>query len=504
MALTPRDLVTAKGLGLTLVAGARGADRQVSWAHAIELADPTPYLSGGELVMTTGINIGQDDTAQFHYVARLSSAGITALAVDTGTTLTDIPAGIIDAANQLDLPVLRVPASTPFIAITRVVIDALKADELRSVQEVVDQQEVLARATLGGGIPGVVAALADGLPAGVVVVDVEGRVLAAAGAEHERVAAPLTGPASPIGAAPGHAGRVFADGDAFVVVQSLRAAQALRGYLAVRTTAPLSMAGRLLVAHTVSLVSIAIEKPARVVDAEQRLRSAVTRTLLAGGDIDDGVLRYFGFEPAGDVVVLLLTGVGPVLAAERDAGRLLAGVGPYLLASDDQDIVVIVPAAHERSVRGLCGQLAEQLDGLRAGLSAPSRLADVTVAVAQARIAAAAGVGSTFAEFAELGAYGVLLGARTPAELGVLAGLLAPLIGQRDDLVAALTVFLERNGQVEAAAADLGIHRHTMRNRIQRIGQLLGDDLKSADTRAQLWIAIKAHRLLEAREVGQV
>src|SRR5690349_1259119 len=58
MAITPRDLAKAKGLGLTLAAGSRGADRQVTWAHAIELADPTPYLSGGELVMTTGINIG--------------------------------------------------------------------------------------------------------------------------------------------------------------------------------------------------------------------------------------------------------------------------------------------------------------------------------------------------------------------------------------------------------------------------------------------------------------
>ncbi|MEN4474979.1 PucR family transcriptional regulator [Mycolicibacterium cosmeticum] len=503
MAITPRDLVKAKGLGLTLAAGARGADRAVTWAHAIELADPTPYLSGGELVMTTGINIGRDDAAQFDYVARLSSAGITALAVDTGTTLTDIPAGIIAAANQLGLPVLKVPASTPFIAITRVVIDALKAAELRAVQEVVDQQEVLARATLRGGIPGVVRALAEGLSAGVVVVDVDGRVLAAAGADHERVTALLTGPTQPIGSSRGHAGRVSADGEAFVVVQSLRAAQALRGYLAVRTTTPLSTTARLLVAHAVSLVSIAIEKPARVVDAEQRLRSAVTRTVLAGGDIDRGVLRYFGFDPAGDVVVLLLTGVGPVLAAEHHTGRLLAGVGPYLLAADDQDIVVIVPASTKRRVLGLHGQLAEQLNGLGGGLSRPTRLADLKVAVAQARIAATAGARCTFTDFGELGAYGVLLGARTPAELRVLASLLDPLIGQRDDLVGALTAFLERNGQVEAAAADLGIHRHTMRNRMQRIGDLLGDDLTSADTRAQLWMAIKAHQLLVVRNVGQ-
>ena len=46
-----------------------------------------------------------------------------------------------------------------------------------------------------------------------------------------------------------------------------------------------------------------------------------------------------------------------------------------------------------------------------------------------------------------------------------------------------------------AAAGELGIHRHTMRNRIRRIGELLDGDLDSADTRAQLWLASIGARL---------
>ncbi|SCX32514.1 PucR family transcriptional regulator [Mycolicibacterium fluoranthenivorans] len=497
MAITPRDLVKAKGLGLSLAAGKGGEDRHITWAHPIELADPTPYLSGGELVMTTGINIGTVASEQFEYVSRLSSAGIAALAVDTGTTLPEIPKGILAAGNELGLPILKVPASTPFIAITRVVIDGLKADELRSVQQVVDQQEVLARATLRGSIPGVVSTLADSLSAGVVVIGVDGRVLAAAGAEQERLIALMSDPAHTTGSSRGHAGRVIADGEAFVVVQSLRAAQALRGYLAVRTPTPLPNSGRLLVAHAVSLVSIAIEKPARVADAEQRLRMAVTRNLLGGASTDGSVLRYFGFEPRGDVVVLLLTEVGPVLAAEQHVGRLVANVGPYLMASLGEDIVIVVPAGNKRRILALHDELGRHLHRkLGGGLSQPARLSDTNVGVAQARIAAAAGNHPAFTEFDELGPYGVLLGARTPAELRILAGLLQPLIGQRDDLMDALTAFLEYNGQVEAAAAALQVHRHTMRNRIQRIAELLGDDLTSADTRAQLWLALRARNLL--------
>ena len=494
MAITARGLTEIESLGLSLIAGAQGADRDIAWAHAIELPDPTPYLAGGELVMTTGINIGTDAAAQFDYVTRLAAAGSAALAVDTGTRFAEVPPGVLAAGDQTGIPVLAVPASTPFIAIARVVIDALKADELRSVQRVVDQQEVLARATLRGGIPGVVSALADCLPAAVVAVGVDGRVLAAGGAGRERLIDMLTeGADAPVGRRQG--GYVTNDGDAFVTVQKLRAAQAVRGQLAVRTAQPLSSPDRLLVAHAVSLISIALEKPARVIDVEQRLRGAVTRDMLLGsGTVDDGVLRYFGLDPHGDVVVALLRGMGPVLAAEQELGRLLSPTGPYLLTPIDDEIVVVLPADGSR--HRLLGVTAE-LGPAAGGASLPVRVDDVAVGLAQARVAAQSRSGGV-TDFGALGALGVLIGGRSRAELRLLAAPLDPL---RDsaELITTLEAFLRRNGQIEAAAAELGVHRHTMRNRMRRVQDLLGDDLESADSRAQLWLAVKAWQVLASQ-----
>lgn len=493
MAITARGLADAEGLGLSLVAGARASDRDISWAHAIELADPTPYLDGGELVMTTGINVGADDRAQFDYVSRLASAGTAALAVDTGTTITAVPAGVLAAGDELGLPVLEVPASTPFIAIARVVIDALKADELRSVQRVVDQQEILAKATLRDGIPGVVGALAACLGATVAVADPDGRLLAADGPEQDRLNAIV----GDLPGAPRHAGIVTPDGDAFVIVQKLRAAQPIRGHLAVRSTQPLDNSGRLLVAHAVSLISLALEKPARVIDAEQRLRTAVLREMLRGAHtVDSGVLRYFGFEPGGDVVVLSLDGAGPVLAAEQNLGRMLSTSGSYLMAPTDDDVVIVMPAVGSK--RRIAAVLAE-LDGPRGGASRPVRLDDLDVGLEQARIAARAGSVGALAEFADLGAFGIMLGGRTTAELRVLAAPLDPLAEQGEDLVDTLAAFLSHNGQIEAAATGLGVHRHTMRNRLTRIGELLADDLQSADARTQLWLAVHARKMLVSR-----
>ena len=49
--LTVRELIG--DLDVTLVAGEANLDVPVRWVHISELLDPTPWLSGGELLLTT-------------------------------------------------------------------------------------------------------------------------------------------------------------------------------------------------------------------------------------------------------------------------------------------------------------------------------------------------------------------------------------------------------------------------------------------------------------------
>jgi purine catabolism regulator len=341
MAITVRRLAEHRDLGLTLVAGRENADRVISWAHAIELADPTPYLSGGELVMTTGLKMGPTSDEQYEYVARLSAVGVVALAFDTGTNFDRVPDGVLSAGDALGLPILQVPADTPFIAITRAVIDELTADQLRSVQRVVDQQEVFARATLRDGIAGVVASLSQALSATAVVIGTDGRPLAACGPGSEHVLLVAAEAARNMRPHSGrrHASRVIADGAGYCTIQTVRAAQTARGFLAVRSEVALSASDRLLVAHALSLISIELEKPAKVIDAEQRLRTAVTLGLLdEPRSFDPGVLRYFGFDPDSDVVLVVLTSVSALIPAEAQITNMLgAGDVPYLMGSIRRD-----------------------------------------------------------------------------------------------------------------------------------------------------------------------
>jgi PucR family transcriptional regulator, purine catabolism regulatory protein len=85
------------------------------------------------------------------------------------------------------------------------------------------------------------------------------------------------------------------------------------------------------------------------------------------------------------------------------------------------------------------------------------------------------------------------------AARGVADALLAPLEGRKGDLLTSLAAWLARHGQWDTAAADLGVHRHTLRYRMRRVEELLGRSLDDADLRAELWLALRVRGASSAR-----
>src|SRR3954470_16687898 len=75
------DLI--RNLDVRLVAGEAGLENAVRWVHISELEDPTPWLSGGELLLTTGMAL-EDPERQRAYVRRLAGHGLAGLGLGTG------------------------------------------------------------------------------------------------------------------------------------------------------------------------------------------------------------------------------------------------------------------------------------------------------------------------------------------------------------------------------------------------------------------------------------
>jgi purine catabolism regulator len=113
--LTVESLIAE--LGLELASGHESANASVRWVHSTELADPTPWLRGGELLLTTGIQLKGPKT-QRELIERLADHQIAGLGFGTGFTHKRLPAALVTAARKRSFPLFEVPYELPFIAIT--------------------------------------------------------------------------------------------------------------------------------------------------------------------------------------------------------------------------------------------------------------------------------------------------------------------------------------------------------------------------------------------------
>ena len=74
--LTVAELIDDQELGLELVAGRGGAGREIEAAAVSELANPGPWLQGGELLLTIGLLLPQTTDGCRTYLAELAAAGV--------------------------------------------------------------------------------------------------------------------------------------------------------------------------------------------------------------------------------------------------------------------------------------------------------------------------------------------------------------------------------------------------------------------------------------------
>ena len=345
-------------------------DPDLSWAHAIELDDPAPFLRGGELVLTTGLRLPRAAAGQAAYVDRLVEAGAAALGLGTGLRHARVPAGIRRACEAVDLPLVEVPLATPFIAVSQAVADRL--GELRRLRltETMDQQRALSRAAVRGGVDAVVRTLARQLAAGVYLCDRTWREQARAGAARalpERLEALLGS---------GRRGAVSeASPTGWTEVQPVGERPVARlGWLALSRAHPLSVPERLVLTHAVSLVLLLLDRPE---DAVPEAEADLVRLLLDATDAPAATV--FG---AGRAVCVLVAN-GPrhrLLTAVEEARRSAPHAVRAEVAADARLLVV------DAEVEGVVATLLEFLgtDG-RVGIGPPVGVVEAASTLTAAR-----------------------------------------------------------------------------------------------------------------------
>ena len=445
-------------------------------AHASEMTDPYPYLLGGELLLTAGLHIPPEATADDRspyfdtYVSRITAAGGAALGFGVTPVHDTVPEALVAACARHRLPLVEVPPHTTFAAVARAVWQLMaqaRLAELRRVTEAV--QSLAAAASRPGPVPSVLRRLARHVDGRAVLYGPDGtRITEEGRAQHPPAV------------------REALDALARTVTGRARSS-------ATDTVAGLHLSAYALGAGEGLVLAVASAHRAAG-DHTVASVAVVLLSLLTGG-------HHGGTGPAlTSALVRLLLGAGPekvapLLGADRwvvvharpavraadevAASALGAALGSPLTDLADGVVRVLVPAGREVSA----------VPGWTLGVSSPVGPRDWPAADAQASAALARAL-ATRTPLVTHGGLGHGLTGLVPADRAAAhaRALLSPLTPA---LTETLRTWLSLHGGWDRTAAALGLHRNTVRQRIARCAALLKADLDDPDVRMELWFALR-------------
>ncbi|MEW2496882.1 helix-turn-helix domain-containing protein [Streptomyces nodosus] len=528
-------LLAREELGLRQIAGPVDPGTVIHWAHTSEMADPYPYLLGGELLLTAGVHVvpetagvqstedapgaagvpetagvagrgalgkagARDDSgvsgagslpgagdvkavgldAYFDaYVSRVVEAGGAALGFGLAPVHDTVPKALVAACDRHGLPLLEVPPRTTFSGVARAVGQLMAQARLAELRRVTEAQQSLAVAAASPApIPAVLRRLAQRVGGRAVLYGPDGAELAAAGRSEEaaiRALEELAGvvrPKGPSGSA------VSAPSSASGTVAGTRlAAYALgtgQGFV-LGVATPRRDPGD----HTISSVAAVL------------LSLLTGEHQSAGGAARSSALVRLLLGAPPEEVAPLLGGDRWVVVHARPAGErpapdavaaasLGAALGSTLVEVSDAVVRVLVPTEREPAAQ----------PGWTLGVSAPVEAAGWPAADAQASRALAR-ARATRTPLVRHGERTGLTDLVPPAQAELHARTLLAPLAQAPALVETLRSWLSLHGSWDRTAVALSVHRNTVRQRIARCAASLDADLDDPDVRMELWFALK-------------
>jgi purine catabolism regulator len=480
----------------------------ISWIHSSDLPDPTPFLDAGQIVLTTGTQFDPAATTQSdydEYVERLTSHGIVGIGFGTEVAKAT-PPELVTACERLGMPLFEVPYRVPFIAVIRAAADLLaEAAHARDTWALNAQRAISFAALRPDATAAILKELSRQLRRFVALVDARG-TFSLAFDEASAMPALATEPAREriLREAERLIGRgqrsssTMSEKSGQVTLQTLGRRDALRGVLVIAGTTPLDSADQTVVTSVVALAGLALEQNRELSRARGLLRSGLLQTLLEGnvalvrrivqqmgGELPPEPVRFVAFAP-------------PAVARDALFSELEARdtVGNVFFAASEGRVLVGVPAADAST---LAEELA-RLAGLAAGISEPVHWKETATGTKQAGQALERAIGDAgnaasvvvFSDVAERG-----LAALLPrADAVEIARTLLKPVRDHDaengtDLIGDVGMWLEHHGQWDPAARALGIHRHTLKNRVALVEKLSGRPLATVEARTNLWLALQ-------------
>ena len=492
--VTMADLLDDRALGLVPVVDAR-RDDALRWVATSELDDPSPFLEGGEVLLTTGLETVGWTTRWDTYVRRLSAAGVVAIGLAVEMTHPSAPPELVSACRKHGVDLFEVPRETRFVAISRALASHLQREEESATRSALESQRALTQAALRENEPAVLVEELARTGSMAAVVGADGVVLL-----------------GPFGARPELLDvEVVRSSVAQMRRQGLRAAASLSSpggtllvnplgvkgrpdrYLVVGFSGRVGDAQRSTVTTAVALLSLAEERRRASREVDRRLHSRAVELVTTGDVRTAQVLLGASSGPRIRLPrrAAVLRATGPAASLEDGLARLERdGVLAGVTGRDETPELVCITRADgaETTARSL------RAAGLRVGIGEPHPIGELAVSHETAGHALRlTTVDAPVVSWSEGVRRGVLSLVDGPRAAAFAASYLAPLEAE-PALVETLGSYLRHHGSLLKVADDLGVHRNTVRHRVERIESLLGRSLMDPQVRVDAWVALRTRQ----------
>jgi PucR family transcriptional regulator, purine catabolism regulatory protein len=505
VSITIRELLQLPHLQATLIAGSDGLDRAISWVHTSDLPNPWEWHGSGELLLTNGTGLAAESSVQVNFIERLAGSEASGLALGLGMSGPPLTSAAKDRAERLGLPILSVPFNVHFTAVVRAVADANDREESRQLGRIARLYDLL-RTSIVSAQPGpeTFRKLGQELGLRLFLVDPEtGLSIFDEGEETEFGPSLVASYAAHLNAIPGMLHLSLPDaspgtaGAVVVAVPGDQPTALLVEPLGSQLPSPV------LLQHIATGAALELAQLAAARE-HQRTIGADLLGQMIDRRIDARVAEQQVADTALDLAacVLVMAHAAPSASA-TEVHRLLARTrAPYLLLHR-HDLLYVLTS--DRTVEEhLLTKLPRPLPavGISSAVTNANRVPD---AAQEAQWA----LGVATAESRELVRYGdhtTLLLPQTPTEARALvARVLGALISHdaehRTDYLLTLRAMLRHDRSWQSAAAELHIHKQTLGYRIRKIETLSGRGLTRTEDLAEWWLALRAHDLLEGRQL---
>ncbi|AKK06693.1 purine catabolism regulator-like protein [Corynebacterium mustelae] len=464
-----------------------------------ELENPSEFLSPGALVLLVGLAFESAPAKFADYVRNLSQAGVAAIGFGTGLSFDTVPPALVDAAREANLALFEVPRDVPFVSILTTVRKEFARRESQQQAVQLKLQSKLHAAAISGGIPSLLRTLANEISAAVALCNIDGTVVESVSFSGMD-ATEITAKQPPHDLA---LSRAFSTAGKYHLIQKLSTQGASRYVLVTTAPQPYSKLANRIVSYAASLADILLHLPVDVRQGRNELNTLALEMLLAEKHETthgkSALARIFsplsdGNDDVRPVVIHSDSATTTARAiASCDAHLALRGYSQCTMPLAGGFQLFLLTAALPQAE--IVEMFAEHKPKLKIAIGAVLSWRSVTTATVDALCSTALALppgGTATADSTSLSWL------HEPSVQQALRNRAAETIGRladydkktNSDLVATLSAYLRSGNHVADASHLLGIHRHTMRTRLQKIETVCELSLNNPVTCAELLLVV--------------